>query len=232
MWVHGGGYHIGDKSKQMADKVRLFNRRGWLLVSVNYRLTVKGDPASAHFPDHYDDVATAVAWVRKHIDRYGGDPKRIALLGHSAGADIVSNVTANPRYLRDHGERLRAVRCAGPLDSAGFDKTTSIASGSSEQIAWRSALGNDPDFARTTSADTWIRPRIGIPATIGVVRGNPTRRAIEAGYLDRLRAAGVSAVRIDASTLSHKEVNSRIGVAGDTVMTPPLMRFLNRCLVP
>ena len=61
-------------------------------MSVNYRLTSTGDLASAHYPDHYRDVTAAVAWTRAHIWSWGGDPDRIALLGHSAGADIVANV--------------------------------------------------------------------------------------------------------------------------------------------
>ena len=49
MWVHGGGYQRGDKRGAAADKVRLFNqRRGWIFVSVNYRLTRAADPNSAN----------------------------------------------------------------------------------------------------------------------------------------------------------------------------------------
>ncbi len=232
MWVHGGGYQIGDKRNQVADKVRLFNARGWFFVSVNYRLTVAGDPSSAHYPDHYDDVATAVAWVHAHIDRFGGDRSRIALLGHSAGADIVANVTTNPRYLARRGLRLRAVTCAGPLDTEGFDKVTADAAGSGEKGAWNDALGNAPDYERMTSAVTWIRPNVGIPPTIGVVRGAASRRAIETNFLDRLTAAGIRTARIDAAGLSHGEVNARIGAAGDTVMTPPVVSFLKTCFRP
>ena len=38
-WVHGGGYVTGDKTNQMTDKITLFNGQGWILVSVNYRLS-------------------------------------------------------------------------------------------------------------------------------------------------------------------------------------------------
>ena len=110
MWVHGGGYRTGDKSNQMRDKVKLFNDQGWIVVSVNYRLTKPGQPGSAQFPDHFDDVASAVAWAHDNIASFGGDPSRIALLGHSAGADIVSNVATNPTYLQAHGLDLSVLR--------------------------------------------------------------------------------------------------------------------------
>ena len=128
MWVHGGGYQTGDKSNQAKYKVALFNQHGWIFVSVNYRLTRPGQPGSAKYPDHYDDVAAAVAWVHNKIANYHGDPSRVALLGHSAGADIVSNVAINPTYLTRQNLALSAIRCAGPLDTEGFDKVTAGAS--------------------------------------------------------------------------------------------------------
>ena len=229
IWVHGGGYRFGDKTNQIAAKARLFNDQGWILVSANYRLTVPGDPTSAHYPDHYDDVAAAVAWVHNHIGDYGGDPNRVALLGHSAGADIVANVASNPAYLRGQGLGLRALRCAGPLDSEGFDKVASDAGAGPDSAQWKVALGNEPDYQSVTSAVTWIHRGAGIPATISVVRGTPKRRRIEQDYLDRLAAAGVKTTKIDASRLSHMEVSTRIGAPADKVMTPPLMAFLTRC---
>jgi arylformamidase len=228
MWVHGGGYHIGDKSNQVGDKRRLFNARGYVFISVNYRLTSAGDPTSAHYPDHYRDVAAAVAWVRTHISSWGGNPHRIALLGHSAGADIVANVITNTQWLGERALPLRTVRCAGTFDTEGFDKTR-VPDGTDESAQWQDALGNDPAYKRDTSATLLAKPHTGIPKTITVTRGTPLRRSIETDFASRLRSLGVSVSIIDASSLTHEEVNSRIGAPGDTVMTPPLMRFLRTC---
>ncbi len=230
MWVHGGGYSVGDKKNQVADKVHLFNAHGWMLVSVNYRLTRPGEAQSAQYPDHYEDVAAAVAWVKANIAEYGGDPSEIALLGHSAGADIVANVVSNPAYLAAHGLGLDAVASAGPLDTEGFDKPQAGADDpDGEQEQWRRALGNDPAYLTDTSATLRIQPGIGIPPMIGVVRGTPRRRAIETEFLARLRAAGIAADTIDAGSLTHNQVNSEIGAPGDTVMTEPIVSFLSGC---
>lgn len=226
MWVHGGGYQKGDKANGQADKIRLFNSKGWIFISVNYRLTVAGDLDSAHFPDHYDDVAAGVSWVHRSIARWGGDPTKVALLGHSAGADIVSNVADNPRYLARTGLGLDALVCAGPLDTEGFDKAAADAA---EKPQWVEALGNDPNYVRETSATQVATAGTHVPPTIGVYRGTAGRQRIETAYLDRLHALGVPATRIDARTLSHAEVTSRIGAPGDTVMTPPLVAFLTGC---
>ena len=230
MWVHGGGYRTGDKSNQMRDKVKLFNDQGWIVVSVNYRLTKPGQPGSAQFPDHFDDVASAVAWAHDNIASFGGDPSRIALLGHSAGADIVSNVATNPTYLQAHGLDLSVLRSAGPLDTEGFDKRAAGANDpDGEKDQWSSALGNDPDYLTGTSATELVKPGIGIPPMIGVVRGTPERQQIETSFLDALQTAGIQATTIDARSLTHNEVNNHLGASGDTVMTAPVVGFLTEC---
>ncbi|MFN8027699.1 MAG: alpha/beta hydrolase [Acidimicrobiia bacterium] len=226
VWVHGGGYHQGDKTGAMADKVRLAREQGWVLVSVNYRLTRAGATWSAHYPDHYDDVAHALAWVRDHIDEYGGDPDRIALLGHSAGADIVANVVTQPSYLAAVGMEPADLACFGPLDTEGFDKTQA---GPLEQRQWQDSLGNAPDYRTDTSATLLAQADAGIPPVIGVARGTPGRRAIETAFLARLADLGVPATTIDAAGISHGQVSQSIGAPGDTVMTPPLVAFLDDC---
>lgn len=227
LWVHGGGYHLGDKANQVQDKVTRFNAEGWIFVSINYRLTVPGAAASARFPDHYEDVAAAVAWVHRSIRAYGGDPDRLALLGHSAGADIVANVADQPRYLAAVGLRTSNLDCIGPLDTEGFDKVASVGEGESAQ--WQSALGNNPAYLTETSATRWLTPTSAVPRTVGVVRGTVGRRAIERAYLAKVAATGTVAVAIDAAGLTHEQVNTRIGAPGDTVMTPPLIAFLTDC---
>lgn len=226
MWVHGGGYSVGDKANQIRDKVRLFTRRGYVFVSANYRLSRPGTPNSAKYPDHFRDVAAAVSWAQRNVGRSGGDRGRVALLGHSAGADIVANVTTNPRWLKERKLGLKTVRCAGPLDTEGFDKA---AAGPGEQAQWQRAFPNLPTYAGDTSAVNLIRRGIGIPRTITVFRGTPRRQAIERRFAAALRRAGVGATLVDARSLSHAEVSARIGAPGDTVMTPPLLGFLGRC---
>ena len=231
VWVHGGGYHHGDKANGMRDKAALFNRKGWILVSVNYRLTTPGDPSSAHYPDHYDDVAAALAWLEDNIADYGGDAGRLALLGHSAGADIVANVAAEPTYLADQGASADLIDCLAPLDTAGFDKPRAS---EVEGRQWLDALGNNPDYLTETSATLLLRSGEAAPPpdTLSVYRGTPRRQAIELDYLRATLQAGGETVAVDARSLTHGQVNSRIGAAEDRVMTPPLTRFLRTCFTP
>ncbi|MBK9031524.1 MAG: alpha/beta hydrolase [Myxococcales bacterium] len=96
VYVHGGGWVVGDKRHQGLLTVHELARAGWVCVSINYRLSPR-----ATFPDHLIDVKRALAWVRGHVAEHGGDPRFVMIGGGSAGAHLASlaAVTANdPRY--------------------------------------------------------------------------------------------------------------------------------------
>ncbi len=136
-------------------------------------------------------------------------------------------MTVNPQWLNEAGLSLSAIKCAAPLDTEGFDKTR--ADDSAEAAQWKEALGNDPNYLVDTSATCLARAGTHIPPTFTVFRGTPRRRSIEMDFAAALRAVGVNTTLIDASSLSHEEVNKQIGAPGDTVITPPLLHFLTTC---
>ena len=119
--VHGGAWMTGDPS-QAAGNALHFARRGVATISLSYRL------APAHrFPAAIDDVRHGLRWIRAHADELGIDPRRMALLGLSAGAHIalMAHVApalpelapALPPELRDVPEDVRAVMVHyGPFD--------------------------------------------------------------------------------------------------------------------
>ena len=82
--VHGGGWMGGDKATNAAPLFPSLSAAGFAWFSVNYRL------APAHrYPACLEDVETAIRWVRANAPRYHVDPRRMALLGESAGAHLV-----------------------------------------------------------------------------------------------------------------------------------------------
>ncbi|GIJ73377.1 lipase [Virgisporangium ochraceum] len=86
VYVHGGGWHEGDRGAGMHPWLNpLLAAHGFVTASVTYRLS--GD---AHWPAPLDDVMAAVCWLRAHVDTHGGDPDRIGLWGHSAGAHLAA----------------------------------------------------------------------------------------------------------------------------------------------
>jgi acetyl esterase/lipase len=105
LFVHGGGWIIGDKCLFGLYRAfgRFLARQGIVAVFPNYRLS----PAVNH-PEHVKDVARAFAWTRRHAKDYGGDPDQIFLCGHSAGGHLVSLLATNGAYLNDEALGLKA----------------------------------------------------------------------------------------------------------------------------
>ena len=91
VYMHGVAWVIGDKREQGLPLLHELARRGWVTVTINYRLSPK-----ATWPDHIVDCKRAVAWVREHIAEYGGDPQFLAVSGGSAGAHLASLVALTP----------------------------------------------------------------------------------------------------------------------------------------
>jgi arylformamidase len=226
VWVHGGGWRVGDKSNQTTDKMQLLNDLGYLVVSVNYRLT---DPAAAdpvQYPTHAEDVAAAIGWIHERIAKYGGDPRRVALIGHSAGAQIVANVATDPQFLGAHDLALDDLACVAPIDTEGFD--VSGPAGFGIQL-YLDAFGTDPAVWEDASAIHHVESGAGIPPHLLVRRGTAARQRQLDAYANTLRAAGVPVTIIDARGLSHADVSNQIGAPGDAVMTPAVTAFLAEC---
>ena len=116
IYIHGGGWSGGDKTPGAEDKAKLLATQGVMLVSVNYRLS----PAVTH-PIHVKDVAAAVAWVHDNIDDYGGDPERMIVMGHSAGAHLAALVAIDPKRLGAHDKSPDILDGAILLDGAAYD---------------------------------------------------------------------------------------------------------------
>ncbi len=114
VFIYGGSWREGDKAdyRFVADAL---TARGIVTVIADYRLFPE-----VSYPDFLDDSAAAVAWTFREIARYGGDPARIFVTGHSAGAYNAAMVAFDPRWLKPYGlepRRLRGfVGLAGPYN--------------------------------------------------------------------------------------------------------------------
>ncbi len=90
--VHGGGWINGDKQTYVKPLFDPLTRAGFAWFTINYRLAPK-----YHFPAAVDDVESAVRYVKSHAKQYKVDPKRIALMGESAGGHLVAFVGAQDK---------------------------------------------------------------------------------------------------------------------------------------
>jgi acetyl esterase/lipase len=93
VWFHGGGITSGEK--HIPEKLM---KQGIAVVAVNYRLSPK-----VKCPSYIEDAAAAVAWTFKNIEKYGGDPKKIVVSGHSAGGYLTSMIGLDKKWLAKYG---------------------------------------------------------------------------------------------------------------------------------
>ena len=89
--VHGGGWTIGNKDQQGIPLMQHLAAKGWVCVAINYRLSPKHA-----FPAHVIDVKKAIAWIKEHIEAYGGDPDYVAITGGSAGGHLCALAALTP----------------------------------------------------------------------------------------------------------------------------------------
>ena len=101
---YGGAWTAGDKASYRFVGAALADR-GFVTVLPNYRLA----PA-IKFPDFLSDGAIAVAWAQQHAAEFGGDPQRVVLMGHSAGAHIAAFLALNDTYLKSAGGHPEWIR--------------------------------------------------------------------------------------------------------------------------
>ncbi len=227
VWVHGGGWRRGDKSNDEAAREAFYHAQGWVLVSVNYRLSTDSADPAVLYPDHNDDVAAALAWVDTHIVKYGGDPSRVALIGHSAGAGIAAALTADPSYLASHDLNPAWLDCVVLLDSEGYE----VSSMAMAYELYRNAFGVDPAVWAEASPSEHVGEGPLPDDILIVTRGSVQRIAKARSFADRLTAAGADARVVDATPLSHAEINNFIG-AGDNVMSALMIEELATCAAP
>src|SRR5215831_8061798 len=106
VWIYGGGYDTGSGSQPEYDGETLA-KKGAVVVTLNYRLGLFGFFSYPELTKESDrrgaanfgvmDAIAALQWVQKNISQFGGDPKRVAIFGESAGAGMVANLMVTPQ---------------------------------------------------------------------------------------------------------------------------------------
>ncbi len=223
IFVHGGAWSTGDKATSVGLKPNVFVQSGYIFVSINYRLS----PAVTH-PIHVQDVASAIAWVHTHISDYGGDPQRIYLMGHSAGAHLVALVATDEKYLQAVGENLNLIKGVIGLDGGGYDIPLNLkdAEGLTLRV-YQQVFGSDPQIWKDASAYYHIECDKSIPPFLLIHAGQREISRIESLEMaDALHACGIRAEIFHAVDKNHGSLNNDIGKSGDA-STTAILGFLS-----
>ncbi len=232
-WIHGGGWQTGDKT-DVQIKPQFFMDKGFVFVSTNYRLLPEVDMATI-----VRDVAKALGWVHGHIADYGGDPERMLVMGHSAGAQLAALICTDDRYLKAEGLSLDMIKGCVPVDGDTFDVPAIIEVAETRwrvhelppaTFGHRQKFGDDPAKHRDFSAVTHVAKDKGIPPFLILhVSGHPDTTAQAQRLGNKLKAANVSATVFAAPGTDHSKINTNLGQPDDPA-TKALFEFIDKAL--
>lgn len=203
--VHGGAWRWGDKSATnvIHNKVKRWVSKGFIFISVNYRLFPTARPL-----EQAQDVASALAAAQNMAASWGGNQEKFIVMGHSAGAHLVALVTASPDIAFKQGAKpwLGTIL----LDSAAFDMVKIM----EEKHAhlYDLVFGKDPAYWRAASP-FHILSETAIPF-LAVCSTHHTDSCPWATKF----AAKAESLKVRASVLeqdlSHKDINLKLGLEG------------------
>ncbi len=222
VYVHGGGWQTGDKAHVLA-KPGHFAQGGYVFVSLNYRLV-----PDVTVETQLEDIDAALGWVTAHIGEYGGDPANIVLLGHSAGAHLVTMTGVAPLEQAAGLIESGALRGVISNDTRAYDipRIATIAGGRLAG-AYVAPFGQNPGRWKRLSPLTYITgPKPPFLVLYSGAGNGRNRREISENFASRLRAAGGMAETFDGGAYSHSQMNKGIGTIPD--LTAAIDRFLAR----
>lgn len=222
IWIHGGAWRFGNKSHAIEKKATALARHGIILVAINYRFHPAVD-----FRAQAADVATAIRWVQDNISKHGGDPGRLAVMGHSAGAHLAALTTINQSYLKNAGADPKVIKGVILLDGAGYDIPLHLASGvNRETRIYRTVFTGSVETQQAASPVTHIRKGTTYPAFLIVPVDRRASTKLQSRKLaEKLSAAGAKAAVHIAPGKTHMTLNREWGQAGDAP-TEACMEFL------
>ena len=228
-WIHGGGWQTGDKTS-IQHKPRVFTEQRFVFVSTNYRLL-----PHVEMDVLIRDVAKSLGWVHRHIGEHGGDPRRIFVMGHSAGAQLAALLCIDDRYLKAEGVPLDVLQGCVPVDGDTYDLPAIIVTAELRQtvhglplpkFGHRVKFGNDPEKHIHFSAVTHVAKGKAIPPFLILhVRGHPDVTAQARRLAAELERAEIPVKVFAASETTHVQLNANLGQPDDPA-TEALFEFL------
>jgi arylformamidase len=232
-WIHGGGWQTGHRTN-INLKPQAFVDKKFVFVSTGYRLLTNVDMGTI-----FRDVAKSVRWVHDHVAEYGGDPERIFIMGHSAGAQLAALICTDDRLLKAEGLSLGIIKGCVPVDGDTYDVPAIIETAETRlrvhgmpmpKFGHRVKFGIDPEKHRDYSAVTHVAKGKGIPPFLILhVADHPDTSAQAQRLGAVLKDAGVSNKVFAAKETNHTKLNDDLGLADDPA-TKALFDFVSESL--
>lgn len=200
--VHGGAWTIGDKNNAavVKNKVDYWSKQGWIFISINYRLV-----PNATLQQQTQDIAEALIYIQNQAPNWHADSKRLVLMGHSAGAHLVSLLTTRPLWLTSQPQPWRATVA---LDSAAYHVEKIMQNRHSH--FYDQAFSDQPSNWKALSPISQLRQ--ALPAFLAVCSTTrPDQPCTQAQqFIQQAQKLGTKAQLLPLP-LSHIEINKSLG---------------------
>lgn len=200
LFLHGGGFMEGDRA-HYGYVARPYAQKGIITVVSGYRLAKRGVP----YPAQSDDTKAAIAWIHENIARWGGDPDRIFLSGHSVGATLAADVSFDRSWMQQAGVPRDAIKGIAAI-SGDYDLSP----------------GENVDYAPNAELEARASPARHIvdPASLAVVAAGTNEGKMRASAEDvqqRLTARGVDSRLLVLEGAEHKDTVLALGDPGSSL---------------
>lgn len=211
--VHGGGWRIGGKAETavIRHKAPYFTGRGYVFISVDYRMLPDADPLQ-----QARDVAQALAAAQARAAGWGADPRRFVLMGHSAGAHLVALLAANPALAPGASWLGTVALDSGALDVPDIMQQRHLP-------LYDAAFGADPAYWRQVSPQHALQP--GSQPFLLVCSSQRERACRQAHAFARQVNAGGGRAEVLEQARSHRDINLLLGA--DPAYTGAVQAFLD-----
>jgi len=218
--LHGGALSAGDRREERFVGQR-FAAAGYVTVVASYRLS----PEVSH-PAHIEDAAAAFAWVKRNIGQHGGDPDRMLVTGHSAGAYLAMLLSTDPRWLAAHTLSPRDIKGVAPVSGFFWVDKEGVAPDRPTYV-W----GSDPRVWAESSPARYLRADLPPVLILDTDGDEPWRQRQNADLAAALRAAGhrdVTVHKVPGRT--HMSVWTKMNDSPSEETSSHILRFAARVL--
>jgi acetyl esterase/lipase len=194
LYIHGGAWQVGSR-KDVDAKPGFFRDLGFLFVSADYRL------GPLHKPDRQAaDVAAAYRWVQENIAAHGGDPRRIVVMGHSAGSHLVALMALRGDLSGVAGLILNDIQMYD------IGKYAALRGGLPRHFSYLFPGRKWADLSPATHLGT-----APVPPTLITFSKMPLSRELSLDFAARLKAAGAKVSIFDGRVYKHIDIDRKIG---------------------
>ena len=198
--VHGGAWKIGDKASRavIKNKVEHWVSKGFIFVSINYRMMPEIHPV-----EQAEDVKKALIFTQNKVKEWGGSPEQFILMGHSAGAHLISLISVR------HDDTVKPWLGTVALDSAAYD-VTKIMSAKVPLRFYKKAFGKDPKYWKEASPTYVISDKVApfLAVCSSTRKDEPCTQA--RSFINKAKHYG-SQARLLPVALSHRKINTELG---------------------